>query len=278
MSEPKTAMSPEMENLKAKLKATWMAGDYGQIAQIGHAPGAAEFIERLNLKTDEEVLDVACGTGNSAIPAARAGAKVTGVDIAPNLIEQARKRAEAEGVNCQFDEGDAEDLQYADGSFDTVISMFGAMFAPRPDKVAEELTRVCRSGGRIVMANWTAIGFTGKMFKLMASYVPPPPMTSPILWGDETVVRERLKEGISDLQFNRRLFSPHFPFSPQEVVEHFRTFFGPTQKAFAALENDKDKQTALRRELENIHEENNVATDGTTILQLEYLEVIARRE
>lgn len=277
MSEPETAISPEMEALKMKLKATWMAGDYGQISKSGMA-SAAEFIERLDLQTGEKVLDVACGTGNLSIPAARAGAIVTGVDIAPNLIEQARKRAEAEGVNCQFDEGDAEALPYADGSFDTVISMFGAMFAPRPDKVAEELTRVCRSGGRIVMANWTAVGFAGKMFKLMASYVPPPPMTSPILWGDETVVRERLKEGISDLQFNRRLFRPHFPFSPAEVVEHFRTFFGPTQLAFAALENDKDKQTALRRDLENIHEENNVATDGTTILQLEYLEVIARRE
>ena len=130
-------------------------------------------------------------------------------------------------------------MAFEDGSFDTVISMFGAMFAPRPDKVGGELIRVCRSGGRIVMANWTAVGFAGKMFKLMASYVPPPPMTSPVLWGDEAIVRERLKDGIADLQLNRRLFPSTFPFSPAEVVAHFRTFFGPTQLAFAALENDK---------------------------------------
>ena len=210
MSEPKTAMSPEMEALKTKLKATWMAGDFGQIAQA-YEPGAAEFIERLDLQSGEKVLDVACGTGNLSIPAAKVGAIVTGVDIAPNLVEQARKNAQAEGLNCQFDEGDAEALPYADGSFDVVVTMFGAMFAPRPDKVAEELVRVCRSGGRIAMANWTPTGFIGKMFKLTASYVPPPNMPSPVLWGDEATVSERLREGISDLQLNRRLITFNFP-------------------------------------------------------------------
>ncbi|MCA1624814.1 MAG: class I SAM-dependent methyltransferase [Acidobacteria bacterium] len=277
MNEPKMAMSPEMEALKTKLKATWTAGDFGQIAQ-SYAPGAAEFIERLDLQSGEKVLDVACGTGNLSIPAARAGASVTGVDIAPNLIEQARKIAESEGVNCQFDEGDAEALPYADGSFDTVITMFGAMFAPRPNKVAEELMRVCRSSGRIAMANWTPTGFIGKMFKLTGSYVPPPNMPSPVLWGDEAAVRERLKEGISDLQLNRRMITFNFPFSPKEVVEFFRTYYGPTQKAFAALDRDKDKQTALRRELENLWEEHNKATGGATAVESEYLEVIAKRE
>ncbi len=277
MSEPKMEMAPEMEALKTKLKATWMAGDFGQIAKSS-APGAAEFIERLDLQSGEKVLDVACGTGNLAIPAAQAGAIVTGVDIAPNLLEQARKRAEAEGLNCQFDEGDAEALSYADGSFDTVITMFGAMFAPRPDKAAEELVRVCRSGGRIAMANWMPTGFTGKMFKLMASYVPPPPMPPPILWGDEATISERLKQGISDLQLNRRLITLSYPFSPQETVEHFRNFFGPAQKAFAAFDDDKDKQTALRRDLENLWEEYNQATGGTTAVESEYLEVVARRE
>lgn len=215
MSEPKTAMSPEMEALKTKLKATWTAGDFGQIAQA-YTAGAAEFIARLNLQSGEKVLDVACGTGSTAIPAARAGAVVTGVDIAPNLLEQARARAESEGLNCQFDEGDAEALGYDDGSFDTVITMFGAMFAPRPEKVAGELIRVCRSGGRIVMANWTPQGFIGQMFKRTGSHVPPPSaMPSPILWGDEATVGERLKDGIADLQLNRRLITFNFPFSPE---------------------------------------------------------------
>ncbi|MEP6901224.1 MAG: class I SAM-dependent methyltransferase [Actinomycetota bacterium] len=120
-------------------------------------------------------MDVACGTGSTAIPAARAGGRVIGVDIALNLLEQARKRTASEGLNCQFDEGDAEALAYTDGSFDTVITMFGAMFAPRPEKVAEELVHVCRSGGRIVMANWTPTGFVGQMFKRTGSFVPPPP-------------------------------------------------------------------------------------------------------
>lgn len=277
MSEAKTAMTPEMEALKTKLKATWSAGDFGQIAQA-YTSGAAEFIERLDLQPGEKVLDVACGTGNLAIPAARAGAIVTGVDIAPNLIEQARKRAEAEGVDCQFDEGDAEALPYADGSFDTIVTMFGAMFAPRPEKVAEELARVCRSGGRIAMANWTPSGFIGQMFKLTASHVPPPNMPSPVLWGDPVTVSERLKKGISDLQLNRRMITFNFPFSPYEVVEHFRLYYGPTQKAFAALEEDKDKQNALRRDLEKHWEEHNKTADGTTMVDSEYLEVMAKRE
>ncbi len=277
MSEPKAAMSSDMETLKTKLKATWTAGDFGQIAQ-SYEIGAAEFIERLDLKKGEKVLDVACGTGNLTIPSARKGAVVTGVDIAPNSLEQGRKWAEREGLKCQFDEGDAEALPYADGSFDTVVTMFGAMFAPRPEMVARELTRVCRPGGRIAMANWTAAGFVGKLFKLMSSYVPPPDMPSPILWGDPATVSERLKSGIADLQLNRRMITFNYPFSPKEVVEHFRQFYGPTQKAFDALNSDMDKQTALRRELENLWTEHNQATDGTTIYQSEYLEVLAKRD
>ncbi len=251
MSEPTTDITPEMETLKTKLKATWMAGDFGQIAQA-YTPGAAEFIARLHLRSGEKVLDVACGAGSSAIPAARAGAIVTGVDIAPNLVEQARENAKAEGLNCQFDEGDAEALDYADASFDVVVTMFGAMFAPRPERAAEELVRVCRSGGRIAMANWTPTGFVGKTFKLMALYVPPPNIPLPVLWGDEATVSRRLQDGIAGLALNRRLITFNFPFSPKEVVEHFRTYFGPAQKAFDALEDDKDKQTALRRDLDNL--------------------------
>jgi SAM-dependent methyltransferase len=278
MSEAQTAMSPEMEALKTKLKATWSAGDFGQIARA-YLPGAAEFIARLNLQTGEKVLDVGCGAGSTALPAARAGAIVTGVDIAPNLVEQARANAEAEGLkNCRFDEGDAEALDYQTGSFDTIVSIFGAMFAPRPEKVAAELIRVCRSGGRIVMANWTPRSFVGQMLKINTLHIPPPNMPSPVLWGDEATVRERLKDGITGLEFNRRSMTFIFPFSPVEAVEHFRKFYGPTQKTFQALEGDAEKQAALRRDLEKHWTENNLAADGTTQIESEYLEVVARRE
>jgi len=276
MNETGTAMTAEMEALKTKLKAAWESGDYEQIAK-SYEKGAAEFVERLSVQPGEKFLDVACGTGNTAIPAARKGAIVTGSDIAAEWLEEARERAQAEGVECQFEVGDAEDLPYRDGSFDTVVTMFGAMFAPRPRKVAEELKRVCRSNGRIVMANWTQAGFVGQMFKVIGAHVPPPPMPSPILWGDEATVRERFGDGIADLQMNRRTITFDFPFSPEEVVEHFRKFYGPTQKAFAALSDDVEKQTALRRDLEKLWRENNEATDGTTSYEGEYLEVIAKK-
>src|SRR5918997_2114650 len=157
-----STINPEMESLKTRLKAMWMAGDFGQVAKHIET-GAEEFIARLALKPGVRLLDVACGSGNLAIPAARAGAIVTGVDIATNLLEQARARAESEGLKIQFDEGDAEKLPYADASFDIVVSMFGAMFAPRPELVAAELVRVCRPGGRIAVADWTPGGFVGRM-------------------------------------------------------------------------------------------------------------------
>src|SRR5258705_2912721 len=194
---------PEMESLKSRLKAMWMTGDFGQVAKIIET-GAEEFIDRLALQPGVRVLDVACGSGNLAIPAARAGAIVTGVDIAPNLLEQARARAESEGLTIQFDEGDAEELPYGDATFDTVVSMFGAMFAPRPELVAAELLRVCRPGGRIAMANWTPEGFIGQMFKTTGKHVPPPPtMPSPLKWGDEATVRERLQDGGAGLKLRR---------------------------------------------------------------------------
>jgi ubiquinone/menaquinone biosynthesis C-methylase UbiE len=275
MSEA-TALTPEMEALKSKMKSVWSAGDFGKIAQLIE-PGAEEFIERLNVQKGERVLDVACGSGNLAIPAARAGAIVTGVDIAPNLVEQARARAAAEDLECQFDEGDAENMPYPDASFDTVVTMFGAMFAPRPEVTAAELVRVCRAGGRIAMANWTAEAFTGQMFKTNAKHVPPPPnIPSPVLWGNEETVRTRFSQaGISDLRLTRRLIEFHYPFPPKDVVEHFRQFFGPTQFAFAAL--DTEGQAALRKDLEELWTEYNRADDGTTNVESEYLEVIAVR-
>jgi ubiquinone/menaquinone biosynthesis C-methylase UbiE len=268
-------MTPELETLKSRLKATWSAGDFGQIAKAT-ASGAAEFIERLNLQPGTRVLDVACGSGNLALPAARAGAIVTGVDIAPNLIKQARENAEREGLKIQFDEGDAEALPYEDASFDVVVTMFGAMFAPRPELVVSELKRVCKPGGFIAMANWTPSGFVGRMFKTVANHFPPPAgMPPPVLWGDDATVRDRLQQGFSDIRTNEQTITFRFPFPPAEVVEHFRTYFGPVQKAFGAL--DESGQAALRQDLVQLWTENNRASDGTTEGDAKYLEVIATR-
>lgn len=270
-----TGATSELAALKTRLRATWIAGDFGQIARYYEGEAAA-FANRLGVKPGTKVLDVACGTGNLALPLARAGADVTGVDIAPNLVEQARENAKREGLKAQFDEGDAEALSYAPASFDAVVTMFGAMFAPRPELVAAELKRVVRPGGFIAMANWIPSGFIGKMFKIMAAHVTPPAgMPSPMLWGVEETVRERFGEGISKLEMKPQMLRFVFPFSPAEVVEHFRAYYGPTQKAFGTL--DETKQAALRKDLEQLWTEANQATDGTTLVDAEFLEVIAVR-
>lgn len=267
--------SPEMEALKTRLKATWMAGDYGHFATYLE-PGALDFLKRLNIAPGTHMLDVACGAGQIAIPAARAGVRVTGIDIASNLIQQAQARARAEGLNVQFMEGDAEALPCADGQFDLVVSLIGAMFAPRPERVAAELVRACRPGGRIAMANWTPEGHVGQMFKVMGKHVPPSPlMPSPLKWGDEATVRERLGDGVSRLEGTRRMYPMKYPFAPAEVVEFFRTYYGPTHKAFAAL--DADGQAALRKDLVQLWSDNNRARDGSTHIEAEYLEVTATR-
>ena len=271
MSTPGSGIEP----LKERLKATWMAGDFGQLAKVLEGC-AEEFVDRLALSPGSRVLDVACGSGNLAIPAARAGGVVTGVDIATNLIAQARERAKSEGLTIKFDEGDAEQLPYGDGSFDVVVTMFGAMFAPRPELAATELVRVCKPGGRIAMGNWTPSGFAGQMFKINAKHVAlPPNMPSPVKWGDEETLRERLKDGVTNLQMARRNCVFKFPFPPAEVVEFFRTYFGPTKNSFAAL--DDAGQTALRSDLVQLWSQANKATDNTTLVDSEYLEVTAVR-
>lgn len=268
--------TPDFEALKTRMKATWMAGDFGQVAKYAELE-AVKFISRQNVKPGMRVLDVACGTGNLAIPAAKAGAIVTGIDIASNLVEQARERAKSEGVKIQFDEGDAEELPYSDASFDVVVSMFGAMFAPRPDRVAAELMRVCRPSGQVALANWTPDGFIGQMFRTTSKHLPPPhdAPAPPVLWGDEATVRERFRDGVSKLVLTPVMAQLQYPFSVPGTVEFFRTYYGPTQKAFAAL--PEDKQSALRRDLENLFGEYNGATDGSTSVEAEYLEVVATR-
>lgn len=269
MSQPGT----EWEALKTRMKTTWTSGDFDKIAEI-IAPGAVAFSERLHFTPGTRVLDVACGTGNLSFPAAHAGAIVTGVDIAPNLLETARARAQAEGINLQFDEGDAEALPYADASFDEVVTIFGAMFAPRPDVTAAELRRVCRPGGRIAMANWTPTGFIGQMFQTTAKHVAPPNIPSPLLWGDEATVRERLQRGAETLQFARHSTAFRLPMTPAQTVDYFRAWYGPTLRAFAAL--DEQGQAALHRDLTQLWSEHNQATDGTTHVESEHLEVILK--
>lgn len=265
----------EMEMLKARLKSMWMAGDYGHFSQYLE-PGAMTFFQTLCIQPGQRVLDIGCGAGQLSLPAARAGAVVTGVDIATNLIEQARTRAAEAGLHIAFIEGDAEALALPDASFDLVFSLIGAMFAPRPDLVAGELLRVCRPGGRIVMGNWTPGGFIGRMFKLTGARVPPPAgMPSPVLWGDEDTVRARLNTGLSELSLTRKLYVVQYPFPPAEVVEFFRTFYGPTNRAFAAL--DDAGQLALRSDLEAHWSAANLAGANETRIEAEYLEVVGTR-
>jgi len=267
--------SPDFAQLKSNMKASWMAGDFGQIANFT-IKAAEEFITRTPIQAGVRVLDVACGTGNTAIPAARAGALVTGVDIAPNLLEQARSRAAVERLEIRFQEGDAEQLPVGNDEFDVVLTMFGAMFAPRPERVAAEVLRVCKPGGHIAMANWTPEGFVGKSFQITSQVVPPPMgLPAPTLWGNENVVRQRFASGVSKLSVTRQRAVIDYPFSPKEVVEFFRRYFGPTQATFSRL--DKQGQSELAGRLETLWAEHNTATDGRTRIEAEYLDVRAVR-
>jgi SAM-dependent methyltransferase len=276
MTTPSTTVNTvDIATLKNRLKATWESGDYGHFSQYMEL-GRTQILDRLNVQPGTQMLDVACGAGQFAAAAARRGAAVTGVDIAANLVAQAREHARAQGAEVRFDEGDAEDLPYPDSSFDLVVSLIGAMFAPRPERVAAELIRVCRPGGRIVMANWTPEGFVGRMFKTIGKHVPPPPMPSPLLWGDEQTARERLGTGASEVCTTRQMYPFRYPFGPAEVVELFRRYYGPSERAFAAL--DEGGQAALRADLEDLWSSDNQATDGTTAVDAEYLEVVAVKE
>jgi len=266
--------SKEFDELKIRLKTTWMTGDYELFSRFMEKD-AEQFFRRLGVTPGTRLLDVGCGAGQLALIAARAGAQVTGCDIATNWIEKARARAAAEGLQVTFEEGDAESLPYADAQFDAVISLIGAMFAPRPDRVAAELTRVCRPGGMIAMANWTPAGFIGQMFKAIARHIAPSGMPAPVLWGDEATVRDRLREGIGVLEFSLRLYHFDYPFPPDAVVDFFRTNYGPMSRAFASL--DMSGQAKLRSELVSLWSAHNKAVDNTTKVDAEYLEVIATR-
>jgi SAM-dependent methyltransferase len=252
-----------------------MAGDYDRFSRFMES-SAVEFLDRVGVPPGASLLDVACGSGQLALVAARRGVRVTGVDIAEHSIRAARERAQAEALPAEFDEGDAEALPYAEASFDVVASIFGAMFAPRPDLVAQELVRVCRPGWTIAMANWTKTGFIGQMFALVSRFIAPPEMPSPVLWGDESTVRERLGAGIAELRMTRVMYRFDYPFSPAGVVDFFRQNYGPTNRAFAALR--APDQEAFHADLVALWSSEHQSDEANrTVVDAEYLHVVAIR-
>jgi SAM-dependent methyltransferase len=268
------AETTEIDSLKTRLKATWMTGDYDRFSRYMEQD-ARVFYENLDVAPGCQMLDVACGSGQVALWAARDGVDVTGVDIASNLIARAQVRANAEGLKAKFVEGDAEALPFDDRSFDVVLSLVGAMFAPRPELVAKELLRVCSPGGTIAMGNWTADGFVGKMFQTISRFIASSGMPAPVLWGDKNVVRTRLGHGVFSLAMTHRDYTFTYPFPPAEVVEFFRLYYGPMNRAFASLETDASRK--LREELVELWASNNLGGNDLTVVKAEYLEVIAIR-
>jgi len=259
--------------LTALARSVWSAGDLPRLAPA-FADGAEEFIGRLALRPGEEVLDVACGTGGAAMVAARAGARVTGVDIAGNLIARARDAARLAHSTVRFDVADAEALPHEAGRFDATITLFGAMFAYRPERAAAELLRVTRAGGRIAMANWTPDGLLGRMHRMQEDLAPRPAAApSPLAWGREEVVRERLGNRVTSLSCVRRTLELRFPFPPAAVTELFTSCYGPTVVTLRAT--GPAGRSRLRGGLTELFEAYNLATDDATRIAAEYLDVQA---
>lgn len=263
-------------------KALWEKGDFTRIAETMRESGAA-LVAQLGITKDLVVLDLGCGDGTTAIPAAKLGAKVTGIDIARNLVEAGNRRAQEEGLtNITFREGDATNLQEVeDRTFDLVISIFGAMFAPKPFDVAKEMVRVTRPGGRIVMGNWIPGDPTlvAQILKISSAYTPPPPegFISPMLWGVESHVLERFqKAGIppENITFVKDAYTFNAPFPPTEFVARFKTYYGPTMNAFEAAEKN-GKTSELQRELEELFNSQNQSTQpGATSIPATFLKVM----
>jgi SAM-dependent methyltransferase len=263
-----------LDGIKAKQQKTWASGDYGTVAALIHSTAEA-LVQAADLTAGSRVLDVATGTGNAAIAAARCRCEVVGVDYVPELMDRGRERAEAEHLAVTFVEGDAEALPSRDGEYDAVLSVFGVMFAPNQETVAAELTRVCRPGGTIALANWTPDGFIGQVFKAIGRHVPPPPgVRPPPEWGTEDRLRELFGDRVTDLRVTPREFVFRFT-SPQDWVDTFRATYGPTLKAFEALDADAGK--LLYEDLAEVAGRFNVATDGTARIPSKYVEVVAYR-
>lgn len=254
---------------------TWSEGDFAMVAGIVMMV-AEELAEALDIVPDERVLDIACGSGNGALAAARrAWGNTVGADFVPALLERGRERAAAERLDVEFVEADATDLPFGDGEFDVVISIFGAMFAADQEKAAAELLRTCKPGGRIGMANWVPDGAVGKMFTTIAKHAPPPPgVQSPLLWGTEERLRELFGDGISELRVERRTNRQAFR-SADHFLKFFRTYFGPTKVAFERV--GPEGEAALEADFRAYLDGFNTAGERALVLEPEYLQVVATR-
>jgi ubiquinone/menaquinone biosynthesis C-methylase UbiE len=267
-----------VEDLKKTHRATWAAGDYAAVAERIDEVPPRDLLERVPVRAGDEVLDVATGTGNIALPAAAAGANVIGLDITPELFDTARLRAAEQGLDLEWVEGDAEDLPFDDERFDVVLSVFGVQFAPRHQVVAEELARVTRPNGRIGLVNWTPEGLIGEMFKIMGKYMPAPPeyASSPPLWGNAEHVHELFADTGIELTFARG-YNPWRFDSAEHFVVFFETNYGPTLKARERLEAE-GRWAELREELHELAERHNEATDGSLLMHAEYLVTVGRKD
>lgn len=256
-------------------RQVWSEGDFAMVASL-ITKVSEDLAEGLEIVPDERVLDVACGSGNGALAAARrAWGNTVGVDFVPALLERGRERAAAERLDIEFVEGDAQALPVADASFDVALSVFGAMFAPDQERAAAELLRVVKPGGRIGMANWTPEGSVGKMFMTLAAHVPPPPgVRPPLIWGSEQSLRELFGEGVSELRVEQRRARQTFR-SPDHFIEFFRTYFGPIKTAYEKV--GAAGEAALTADLRGYLEAANTYGDGALVTESEYVQVIATR-
>jgi ubiquinone/menaquinone biosynthesis C-methylase UbiE len=267
--------APDLAAVTQIQQGIWSKGDFAMVASLVF--NASESLaEDLAIVPDERVLDVACGSGNGAISAARRSwGGTVGADYVPALLERGRERAAAERLDVEFVEADAQDLPFGEASFDVTMSIFGAMFAPDQPRTAAELLRVTRPGGHIGMANWTPEGSVGQMFQTISKHAPPPPgIESPLRWGNEDNVRELFGDGVSDVRFERRLSRQPFR-SADHYIEFFRTYFGPTQTAYERV--GPEGEEALTNDLRSFLEGANTAGDRAMVLEAEYLQLIATR-
>ncbi|MBL0419058.1 methyltransferase domain-containing protein [Ramlibacter sp. AW1] len=267
--------TPDFPAIKTRQKAAWSSGDYAVVGTTLQIVGET-LCEAADLRAGERVLDVAAGNGNATLAAARRGSEVTSTDYVPALLERGRERAAAERLQAiQFREADAEALPFEDGSFDAVLSTFGCMFAPNGPRVAAELQRVCRPGGRIAMANWTPEGFIGQLFKLIGRHVPPPAgITPPATWGTRAFIDQQFGPGASSIRADKR----HFMFryrSADHMLEIFRSYYGPVLKTFAAL--DEAAQQGLAREFTSLMNQHDTGRGNALVIPGEYLEIVVTR-
>jgi ubiquinone/menaquinone biosynthesis C-methylase UbiE len=269
---------PDFTELKQKHRKTWASGDYDQIAR-GIRAVADHVVRSARVRAGERVLDVACGTGNTALAVRARGAEVTGLDLTPELLAVAHGREAAEGLSgINWQEGDAENMPFEDGSFDVVVSSCGLMFAPDQRRVADEVARVTKPGGRVAIQAWTAEGGVGRMFQVVSKYVPPPPgVPSPFVWGDEEKVKSLLGASFEEYRFEH-YDCPEYTDTPEELAELFVGQYGPTNRAYhALLEKSKDEAEAFRHDLTELYRGYVTPEDGKVRWGREYIITLATR-